>query len=117
MRKLILISAFVLAASVSAQAGQSRGLILASNDDHAASTKVEAAKPAEAEPAATVQPAAQPVAATQPAAASTEPAKAETPKSVTKTVAVKPPKKPHAHSWRDDEAKARRIAAKYGVYW
>jgi hypothetical protein len=111
MRKLILISAFVLAASVSAQAGQSRGLILASNDDHAASAKVEAAKPAEAEPAATVQP----------AAASTEPAKAETPKAETKAEtkahAVKPPKKTHAHSWRDDEAKARRIAAKYGVYW
>ncbi len=106
MRKLILISAFVLAASVSAQAGQSRGLILASNDDPAASAKVEAAKPVEASPAATVEPAA------QPAAASAEPAKAET-----KTHAAKPSKKAHAHSWRDDEAKARRIAAKYGVYW
>lgn len=106
MRKLILISAFVLVASVSAQAGQSRGLILASNDDPAASAKVEAAKPVEAPPAATVQP------AVRPAAASAEPAKAET-----KTHAAKPSKKPHAHSWRDDEAKARRIAAKYGVYW
>jgi hypothetical protein len=116
MRKLILISAFVIsafvpAASVSAQAGQSRGLILASNDDPAPSAKVEAAKPVEAQPAQTVQPAA------EPAAVSTEPAKAETPKAETKTHAAKPPKKTHAHSWRDDEAKARRIAAKYGVYW
>ena len=109
MRKLILISAFVLAASISAQAGQSRGLILASNDDPATSAKVEAAKPVEAQPAETVQPA--------PAAVSTEPAKAETPKTGTKTHAAKPPRKLHAHSWRDDEAKARRIAAKYGVYW
>jgi hypothetical protein len=86
---------------VSAQAGQSRGLILASNDDPSASAKVEAARPVE----------------TQPAAASTEPAKAETPKAETKTHIAKSPKKTHAHSWRDDEAKARRIAAKYGVYW
>ncbi|WP_454632142.1 hypothetical protein [Bradyrhizobium cenepequi] len=117
MRKLILISAFVLAASMSAQAGQSRGLVLASNDDQAASAKVEAVKPVEAQPTATVQPDAQPVAATQAAAAPTESAKAETPKAETKTHAAKPSKKTHAHSWRDDEAKARRIAAKYGVYW
>ena len=116
MRKLILISAFVLAASVSAQAGQSRGLILASNDDPVPSAKVEAAKPAEAQPAETVQPAVQPAPApTEPAKAETP--KAETPKTETKTHAAKSSKKPHAHSWRDDEAKARRIAAKYGVYW
>jgi hypothetical protein len=87
MRKLILISAFVLAASASAQADQGRGLILASNDDHAVSARVEAAKPVEAQPAET------------------------------KTSAAKPSKKVHTRSWRDDEAKARRIAAKYGVYW
>jgi hypothetical protein len=101
MRKLILISAFVFAASVSAQASQSRGLILASNDDPVASAKVEANQPASA--------------SAEPAKA--EPAKAETPKAETKTPAAKPSKKAHAHSWRDDEAKARRIAAKYGVYW
>jgi hypothetical protein len=77
MRKLILISAFVLA-SVSAQAGQGRGLVLASNDQPTATeTKTEASKP----------------------------------------YASKSAKKTHARTWRDDEAEARRIAAKYGVYW
>jgi hypothetical protein len=99
MRKLILISAFILAASVSAQASQSRGLILASNDDLA--TKVEEAKPVEAQPAATC----------------TKPAKPETPKAEAKAQAAQSSKKTVAHGWRDDEAKARRIAAKYGVYW
>ena len=50
MRKLILISAFVLA-SVSAQAGQ--GLVLASNEPPSAATSAETAKAAEAQPAAT----------------------------------------------------------------
>ena len=85
MGKSILISAFVLA-SVSAQAGQGRGLVLASNDQPTAATSAETAKPATTE---------------------------------TKTEASKPyasnsSKKTHARTWRDD---ARRIAAKYGVYW
>jgi hypothetical protein len=94
MRKFILISALLLA-SVSAQASQSRSLILASNDEPKA---VETAKPAEA--------------------------KAE-PKTDAKTYAntdataeaAKPAKKVHAKRREGDEAKARRIAAKYGVYW
>jgi hypothetical protein len=94
MRKLILISAFVLAASVSAQAGQSRGLVLASNDEATATTGAETARPAGCQPAATGT-------------------KAET----SKPYASKSSKKTYARTWHDDEAKARRIAAKYGVYW
>ena len=98
MRKLILISAFAAAsilasfsASVSAQAGD-RSLILAANDTPAAtSTTAPAATPA-------------------PAEATTETAKPEGKKHASK------PQK-HARRYEGDEAKARRIAAKYGVYW
>jgi hypothetical protein len=94
MRKLILISAFAAAsifASVSAQAGD-RSLILAANDAPAA--------------AATAAPAPAPA----PAEATTETAKPEGKKHASK------PQK-HARRYEGDEAKARRIAAKYGVYW
>ena len=91
MRKLILISAFVLA-SVSAQAGQGRGL--ASNDQPTAAISAEAARPTEAKPAAT-----------------------ETKTEASKPYASKSSKKTHARTWRDRRAEARRIAAKYGVYW
>jgi hypothetical protein len=94
MRKLILISAFAAAsifASVSAQAGD-RSLILAANDAPAA--------------AAITAPAATPA----PAEATTETAKPEGRKHASK------PQK-HARRYEGDEAKARRIAAKYGVYW
>ena len=104
MRKLILISAFAAAsilasicASVSAQAGD-RSLILAANDTPAA--------------ASTTAPA--PAATTAPAEAKPE-AAADTGKPETKKHASKPQK--HARRYEGDEAKARRIAAKYGVYW
>lgn len=106
MRKLILITAFVLAASVSVEAGETRGLVLAS--DEQPTTSIETAGTAEARTAATIPGATQSVA--QPAAAET---KAEAPKRHDS----KSSKKTHARTWRDDEAKARRIAAKYGVYW
>lgn len=98
MRKLILITAFALAtvsASVSAQAGD-RSLILAANDtpDAAATTA----------PAATAE--------AKPEAATTETAKPE----ATKKQASKP-QRTHARHYEGDEAKARRIAARYGVYW
>jgi hypothetical protein len=101
MRKLILITAFALAtvsASVSAQAGD-RSLILAANDtpDAAATTA----------PAATAAPA-----AAKPEAATTETARPE----ATKKQASKP-QRTHARHYEGDEAKARRIAARYGVYW
>ncbi len=102
MRKLILISAFAAAsilasifASVSAQAGD-RNLVLAANDTPAAAATTTSAAPAEAKPEA----------------AAAEPAKPEGKKHASK------PQRTHArHTYEGDEAKARRIAARYGVYW
>jgi hypothetical protein len=98
MRKLILISAFALAsafASVSAYAGDGRNLILAANDAPAAAATTA---PAEAKPEAAV----------------TEPAGPET----AKKQASNSRGKTHARrTYEGDEAKARRIAARYGVYW
>jgi hypothetical protein len=96
MRKLFLISAFVLA-SVSAQAGENRGLVLAANDEPQATEKVEAAKPAEAQPGA---------------------AKADVKADAAQPEATKPRTvKTQARRHESDEAKARRIAARYGIYW
>jgi len=99
MRKLILISAFVLASvsgSISAQAGDSRNLILAANDTPAATTT---AAPATAAPVTTT---------------ATETTTADT--ATSKKQASKSQKKPQARR-ETDEQKARRIASKYGVYW
>ena len=96
MRKLILISAFVLAA-VSAQAGDGRSLILAANDAPAAATTTTtttATKPEDAKADVKTE-AAKPEASSKQASRS---------------------KKTHARR-EGDEAKARRIAARYGVYW
>ncbi len=97
MRKLILISAFVLA-SVSAHAGESRNMTLAANDETRA---VETAKP--------------------------EQTTAEQINADVKTDAAKPEgsrhhpsrqaRKSHLRGYEADEAKARRIAGRYGVYW
>ena len=101
MRKLILISAFAFAsvlASVSAQAGDSRSLILAANDAPVAATTTPATKTDEVKPEA----------------AAAEPAKPE----AAKKQASKSEHKTHArHTYEGDETKARRIAARYGVYW
>lgn len=87
MRKLILASAFALASFV-ALAADSRNLVLAANEAPAA--------------AATAAPAAEPAAAAETA----------TPAAPQKQASRA--KKPARES---DEQKARRIAAKYGVYW
>jgi hypothetical protein len=84
MRKLILISALLLA-SAAAQAGEGRGLVLAANDTPAVT---ETAKPETAAALETAQP-----------------------------QASKPAKKAQAKRHESDEAKARRIAAKYGISW
>ena len=90
MRKFILISAFALA-SVAAQAGESRNLVLAANDAPAAAATTASA---EAQPAA---------------AAAAETARPR----ASRKQASRSKRTP-----RDtDEQKARRIAAKYGVYW
>ncbi len=94
MRKLILISAFALA-SFAAQAGESRSLILASNDTAAPATTAAAPAPEAAAPAAAATETAKPAASSKQASSSSKKtARRET-----------------------DEQKARRIAAKYGVYW
>jgi hypothetical protein len=111
MRKLILISAFVLA-SVSAQAGGIREQILAVNDTPAtAAPAVVAAAPAPAPapaPAATAQ--AAPTQASQPSAAS-RPQASRLHKPQPQIQA------PALTRRQSDELKARRIAARYGVYW
>ena len=91
MRKFILISALLLA-SASAQAA-SRGLVLAANDTPATT---ETAAPAEPD-------APKPETAAAPEAAQPQ--------------AAKPAKKVQAKRHESDEAKARRIAARYGVTW
>jgi hypothetical protein len=107
MRKLILISAFVLA-SVSAQAGENRNMTLAANDETKA---VETAQPeATSAPQTNVD-------------VKTDVAKTD----VSKTDVAKPEgarpyasrqhSKYHVRGYEADEAKARRIAARYGVYW
>ena len=116
MRKLILISAFVLA-SASVQAGESRSLVLAANDQPVAAAS---AQPAEVQPEATkadVKAEAKPE-ASKPEASKPEASKPETSKPETsKTYASRPAKKVHVRGYEGDEAKARRIAARYGVYW
>lgn len=99
MRKLILISALLLA-SASAYAGPN--MTLAANDTPAATTTTtDTVQP--------LPPANQPDAATP----------AETPKPQAADTAKPHTSRPHVQARRHegDEAKARRIAAKYGVYW
>lgn len=97
MRKLILIAAFIAATTTAtaAHAGQSRGLVLANADT-----------PAQAQPA--VAPA---QAEAQPAPSQAQPAEASRPQ------ASRPAKRSQTNRRESDEAKARRIAARYGVYW
>ena len=101
MRKLALISALLLA-SVSAHAGQSRGLVLASGDASSTSD----------------------IAAPLPPIKKSEQVKQEPKqKSKQQTAAPARPLPPksarqiQAGRYAAQEAKARRIAAKYGVYW
>jgi hypothetical protein len=93
MRKLILISALLLM-SASAQAGESRGLMLAAADTPAATT-TDAPQPLP--PAAEAD-------APKPQATDTAKPRASRPRS-------------QARRYQGDEAKARRIAAKYGISW
>jgi hypothetical protein len=119
MRKFILISALLLA-SATAQAGESRSLILAANDIPSSSEKIQSAQPVQ--PKAEVQPeASQPLAeAPKPAVEAAKPV-AETPKPAEASRPVKaasrPAHKADADNYADAEAKARRIAARYGVSW
>jgi hypothetical protein len=103
MRKLVLITALLLA-SASAHAGQSRDLILATNDTPPATdTAAPAAAPA---PATTAAP-----------AATTDAPKPQADAAPAKPAAAKPAKRASGHGYQSDEAKARSIAARYGIYW
>ena len=102
MRKLLLISALLLA-SASAHAGPSAGMELAAADT----------------PAAITTDTAQPL----PPATQTDNAKAQDAKDSAKPQTAGTPR-PHASKprsqarrYESDEAKARRIAAKYGISW
>jgi len=103
MRKLMLISALLLA-SASAQAGPTAGPLLAAADDTPAVTTTDTPQPL---PPASQTDAPKPVAS--------EPAKPVVASEPAKPVAARP----HAHARRfeSDEAKARRIAARYGISW
>ena len=100
MRKLVLITALLLA-SASAHAGESRGLVLAANDTPAATD--------------TAAPAAAPLPPAAPAATTDAP-KPQADAAPAKPATAKPAKR-SAGRHEGDEAKARRIAARYGVYW
>jgi hypothetical protein len=97
MRKLVLITALLLA-SASAHAGESRGLVLAANDTPAATDTAAPAAPL-------------------PPAATTDAPKPQADAEPAKPATAKPAKRAAAHRSEGDEAKARRIAARYGVYW
>ena len=126
MRKLILISA-VLLISVSAQAGESRSLSLTGMAitepakpiaevsmqlAQAATAPVETAAPVQAQAPAPAQTQA-PVATTTTAT----PATTDETKLAAKTTETKPAKSVKKVARESDEHKARRIAARYGVYW
>lgn len=119
MRKLILISALLLT-SVSAQAGEYRSLSLTgmavtppanpitqvSMQLAQAAAPVETAAPVQAAPATAETP-----------AATTTTATPDEAKPAAKTTEAKPAKPVKKVARESDEHKARRIAAKYGVYW
>lgn len=109
MRKLILISAFVLV-SVSVQAVEARELILAASDSQAVAAPVPAAAAPVAAPAATPAP----VASTATPAAPV--ATADTAMLKASRKQVSRPQQPQLRR-ESDEQKARRIAARYGISW
>jgi hypothetical protein len=123
MRKFILITAMVLA-SVTAQAGQSRSLTMASNDDQAVvgqqPAASEATKPSDAKPSETAAPAeaAKPVDAPKyverpPAVEPTaEPARTAPEKS---SQIVKAEKPKHRHE--TTEARVIYELHRHGIYW
>lgn len=127
MRKLMLISAVLLASAVSAQAGETRSLSLAGMAvaepakpitqvsmqlAQAATAPIEATTSAQA-PAQAQTPATSTAATAEPKAGTTT----TEPKTETKTTETKPSKPVKKVRRETDEQKARRIAAKYGVYW
>jgi hypothetical protein len=101
VRKLVLITALLLA-TASAHAGESHGLVLAANDTPATT---DTAAPA---------PAPLPLAAPD---AATDAPKPQADAAPAKPAPAKPTKRASGRGHQSDEAKARSIAARYGVYW
>jgi hypothetical protein len=112
MRKLLLISALLLA-SGAAHAGPSSGMELAAADTPAA-TATDTAQPPTAQPLPPV---------TDSAKDGTKDSAKDSSKDSSKpqaTDASRPhaaKQRSHARRYEGDEAKARRIAAKYGISW
>jgi hypothetical protein len=104
MRKLILASALLLA-SASAYAGEIKGLGLAANDTSAATDTAQPLPPISASEAPKQQ-AAEPA---RPQASSQQAARLQAARLQAKRI--------QARRLEGDEAKARRIAAKYGISW
>ena len=124
MRKLILISVLALT-SVTAQAGQNRGL-LASGDEpneriesvnpreQKPSVKPEAAKPVKTISTPVRQASSPPTQASKPVRQASRP-----PTQVSQLVrqAYRPANRIPARGYENQEAEARRLAANYGVSW
>ena len=110
MRKLILISVLALV-SVTAQAGQNRGLLASGEEPN---ERIESVNPQERKP--NVKPeAAKPV-----KAISTPVRQASTPPTLTSKSlrqAYAPANRIPARGYENEEAEARRLAAAYGVSW
>ncbi len=96
MRKLILISVLALA-SVTARAGQNRGLLASGEEPN---ERIESVNPREQKPIA-------------------KPETAKPVKAISTPVrqAYAPSNRIHAGGYENQEAEARRIAANYGVSW
>jgi hypothetical protein len=123
MRLILLIATMAVACQATAQANEPSSFRLAQS-----SPQTDA--PAQAEPAAPLAPAAQPAPAA-PAPQAAAPAPQATPAPSAGPTAAAPEAAPPApkaskpakkrvakrHNWEADEAKARSIAAKYGVTW
>jgi hypothetical protein len=121
MHKLILISVLALA-SVTAQAGQQRGLVLASGEAPNSSETIESVAPearkADVKPEAP-RPARETSAPVKPAYSPPKqvftPAKKQVFTPVKQASALA--NRVHARGYENQEAEARRIAALYGVSW
>ncbi len=124
MRKLILISVLALA-SVTAQAGQNRGLLASGEEpneriesvnprEQKPIVKPEAAKPVKAISTPVRQAASPPIQTSKPEKQASRP-----PTQVSKLVrqADTPANRIHARGYENQEAEARRIAANYGISW
>src|SRR3979411_1937231 len=110
MRKLILISVLALT-SVTAQAGQNRGLLASGEEPN---ERIESVNPREQKPIAKPE-AAKPVKAISTPVRQASSAPIQTSKPVRQ--ASRPANRIPARGYENQEAEVRRIAANYGVSW